>query len=164
MVRAFGDDGMRLLDGGGRGVACARRHLGGKLIGTLIRHSPRCEPPSRPIRSHRIAVIELTLRARLMSRVGRPSGQTVADLTTARAVDLAVIVDLAEVKDPPAPRATNLRKSHARTSATVLAELAPPVRPRAPSHGQRPRATRRPGLVTWAFIYFAVEQIAYATS
>jgi hypothetical protein len=113
MVRAFGDDGMRLQDGGGRGVACARRHLGGHLIGTVIRHSRRGEPPPLPVCPHRIPVIELAFLTRLMSRVGRATRQSVADSTTGRTVDLAVIVDLAEMEHLRAPRATNLRESHA---------------------------------------------------
>jgi hypothetical protein len=89
-------------------------------------------------------MVEPSFRARLMPRVRRPAGLAVASFA---AVDLPSIVVLADVEDHGAPRATNRDQNadglHARTSMPALIEVAPPARSRAPSPGQRPRATRR---------------------
>jgi hypothetical protein len=160
IVRAFRGDGMRLHRGGGRVVAHARRHLGGQVSDTVIRHRPRFDLPPAAMGSHRVSMIKLPLQARLMPCIGSPTCQPIAHSATSRTVDLAVIVELAETDDRQAPCATNPRTNpvflHARTSTAALAEVAPPVPLRAPSPGQRPRATRRLRLYTWAFIYFAV--------
>lgn len=135
---------MRPHHGGGRVVAHARHRLGGQVAGTGIRHGRGSTAPSIAMAPHRVTMIEPSFRARLMPRVRRPAGPTVA---SGAAVDLASIVALADVEDHRAPRARNrdqnANRLHARTSMAALIEVAPPARSRAPSPGLRPRATRR---------------------
>ena len=79
-----------------------------------------------------------------------------------------MIVELAETDDLRAPCATNPRTNpvflHARTSTAALAEVAPPVRLRAPSPGLRPRATRRLRALHLGLHLFRGHPIAYETS
>ena len=138
---------MRLHRGGGRVVAHARRSLGGQVIGTGIHHDfrwhHRCTLAS-PVVDIAGCVVEATAFAPLMTRLRLALG---ISPTRVVAVLLSAIVGLAEVDDPRAARAANTHKNldfiHARTATAALMELAPPVRLRAPSPGQRPRATRR---------------------
>ncbi len=159
---------MRPLRGGGRVLACARRHLGGQVIDTVIRNGSRVDLPPSAMGSHRVSMIQLPLQARLMPCIGSPTCQPIAPSATSRAVDLAVIVELAETDDLRAPCATNPRTNpvflHARTSTAALEEVAPPVRLPAPSPGLRPRATRRLRALHLGLHLFRGHSIAYETS
>jgi hypothetical protein len=159
---------MRSQGGGGRILACARRHLGGQVIDTVIRHGSRVDLPPSAMGSHRVSMIQLPLQARLMPCIGSPTCQPIAPSATSRAVDLAVIVELAETDDLRAPCATNPRTNpvflHARTSTAALEEVAPPVRLPAPSPGLRPRATRRLRALHLGLHLFRGHSIAYETS
>ena len=136
---------MRLHRGGGRVDAHARRGLGGQVIGTGIRHRRREGPTTTAMVAHRVTMIEPTLLARLMSRICRTARITTALLA---AVDLPAILGLADVEHGRALRTTNRDQDldgiiHARAPMAALLEVAPHVRLRALSPGQRPRATRR---------------------
>jgi hypothetical protein len=159
---------MRPQCGDGRVLACARRHLGGQVIDTVIRHGSRVDLPPSAMGSHRVSMIQLPLQARLMPCIGSPTCQPIAPSATSRAVDLAVIVELAETDDLRAPCATNPRTNpvflHARTSTAALEEVAPPVRLPAPSPGLRPRATRRLRALHLGLHLFRGHSIAYETS
>jgi len=101
-------------------------------------------------------MIQLPLRTRLVACVGGPTRPSVAEPPTLGAVDLAAVVDLAEVEHPEAPRATNLSENHAfvheRTSRTASKNLPRPVvvghLPPVSVHARH----GGPGLYTRAFI------------
>ena len=146
---------MRLHRGGGRVVAHARRGLGGQAIGTGIRHRQRERPASLAMGAHRVSMVQLTLRARLMPRIRRTARLTSALLA---AVDLSAIIELADVEDRCAPRATNrdqhLVDIHASTATAALMKVAPPVRLRAPfPRSASTRDTKAQGSYPWAFIF-----------
>ena len=146
MVSAFDDDGVLLHDGGGRVVARARHGLRDQLPGTGIRHDlhrlDRCMPTSAVVHVPS-RVVETTFAAPLIARLRLSSRSA---LEAPAAIDLSAVIGLAEHDDLRASGAANPHENldfHARTSSAVLIEVAPPVRSRAPSPGQRPRATRR---------------------
>ena len=103
IVRAFRDDGMRLHCGGGRVVACARRILGGQVIGTGIRHElqrhRQCMPACAVIHVAS-CVIEADLRGTADLELSL-SGFAASPSTVAATVNLPSIVRPAEVHDPP---------------------------------------------------------------
>ena len=146
IVHAFDDDGVLLHNGGGCVVAHARHGLRHQLIGTGIRHDlhrhHRCMPSSAVVHVAS-CVIKATFGAPLISSLRFALR---GSLTAAAAVNLPAIIRLAKVHDLPAFGAANPHKDlhlHARTSTAALIEVAPLVCSRAPSPGQRPRATRR---------------------
>jgi len=156
---------MRLHGGGGSVVAYARRTLGGQAIGTEFCHRSCRGSHSLATRAHGIAMILSPPRGCLMPRLRPPAPLPHAALA---AVDLPVVVERAEVDDEPAPRAGNpyehLDIIHVRTETAALMKVAPPVRLRAPSPGQRPRATRRPRALHLGLHPFRRRRIAYAMS
>lgn len=163
IVGAFDDDGMRLHGGGGRVVAWARRSLSEQVIGTVIRHRTARAPTSSTSGPHRVAVIETSLRARLMPRVRSPTPAPAASTAT---VDLSAILGLTDVEDQRAPRAANPNQNadiHVRTSTAARKEVAPPARLQAPSPGQHPRATRRLRGAALGLHLFRYRAIAYET-
>jgi len=148
---------------------------GGTLSVTIASNQWRLSP----WKLHRIACRQLLsdrrwelwalpLQARLMPCIGSPTCQPITHSATSRTVDLAVIVELAKTDDHQAPGATNSRTNpvflNARTSTAALEEVAPPVRPRAPSPSPRPRATRRLRALHLGLHLFRGHPIAYVTS
>src|ERR1019366_4307065 len=160
MIRTFRGHGMCPRRGGGRVVAHARSRLGGQVIGTGIRHDFQASAVVGVARR----VVETTFSAPLMARFRLTHR---VSLTAFAAVDLAVVIRLAEVDALRAARTTNPHKNidiQAPTATAALMEVAPPERPRAPSPCQRPRATRRLRAPNPGPSSFAAVTIAYAMS
>lgn len=151
---------MRLHHGGGRVDVRAGRSCRGQVNGTGIRHElhwhRRCFQMGAV---HRVAIC-VVAAPELGPLVPRPRVAPALPSTVivAMAVNLSVVVGLAEVEDLRAASAANphkfFDKIHARPTTAALLEVAPPGGPRASSPGQRPtRDTRAQGSYPWAFIF-----------
>ncbi len=151
---------MHLHGGGGRVVAQARQGTGGQANGTGCHH----DLAARPVHYVPRGMVESPLARLLTSRLRRPSRRSPTPLA---AVDVPPVVALADVEDLCAPGAANPHEDpdnfHASAATTALTKLALPVRPLAPSPGQRPRATRRLRAAIPGPSAFAVETIDYET-
>jgi hypothetical protein len=87
----------------GRSVGHAHRAIGGQLLGTLIRHALA---PTAAILALAIAVIGAPFVAGLVTGVGTPPRQPVADRAARLvAVDLPPVMTATQVEDPGARRA-----------------------------------------------------------
>jgi hypothetical protein len=158
---------MRLRCGSGRVVARARQGIGGQAIDTDFRHDlsqrQRCLPASA-VDDIAVRVVASAVLAPLMTRL---RFAVCVSTAAVEAVDPAVVVGLADVEDHRAARAANPHQHldiiHARTQTAALMKVDSPVRLRATSPGQRPRATRRLRDLTPGPSVFAVERIPYET-